>query len=116
MNVRCRIPKDRRSSSRVVELLNCHFTYRDSTHKAVMVNLSQKGALFSSRFQVPKGETIDIAIQTNQLQKKLTLRGIVERSNRVTTDHGIMGRFFVRFGHTPLDLLVLLARLNAKYM
>ncbi len=81
-----------------------------------MVNLSQKGALFSSRFQVPKGVTIDIAIQTNQLQKKLTLRGIVERSTRVTTDHGIMGRFFVRFSHTPLDLLTLLAGLNAKYM
>ncbi len=114
MTVHSRISKDRRSSSRVVELLDCYFRCGDSTYSAVILNLSQKGALLSSRFEVTKGKTVEITIHSEHLNRKLMLNGIVERSNRDWTECSQLKRFVVRFSHTPLDLLNLLGKLYAK--
>ena len=116
MPIQSRMSQDRRSSSRVVELLDCLFTYGDSIHNAVIVDLSQKGAKLSSRCRVPTGDTIEITIPLEDLKKKIILSGKVMRSTRVATDHGLKYRSVIRFSHTPLDLLSLLAKLNAKYM
>ena len=115
MAVRSRVSQDRRSSSRVIELLDCLFTYEDSAHKAVIVNLSQKGATLSSRIRVPTGDIIRITIPTEQLNKKIRLSGKVMRSTRISTDHGPKYRSVVEFSHTPLDLSNLVAKLYAKY-
>ncbi len=116
MTVQSRISKDRRSSSRVVEILDCHFRCGDATYSAVILNLSQKGALLSSRFEVPTGKTVEITVHSEHLNKNLILKGIVERSNGVWTEFGPLKRFVVRFSHTPLELLRLITKLNAKYM
>lgn len=107
---------DRRSSSRVVELLDCSFTYGDESHSAVIVDLSQNGAMLSSRCRVPIGDIIGINIPLEDVKKKLTVNGKVMRSTRVATDHGLRYRSVVQFGHTPLDLVILVAKLNAKYV
>jgi hypothetical protein len=116
MPIRSRALKDRRSSSRVVELLNCSFTYGDSSHNAVIVDLSQHGALLSSRFRVPAGDTIEINVPQKYPEKNIILSGKATRGTRVTTDHGIKYRTVIQFTHTPLDLLSLITRLHAKYM
>lgn len=114
MVFKSRVPQERRRCSRVVELLNCQFTHGDSTYSAVIVNLSQKGALLSSRSEVPIGSSIEITIASEDPGKKIMVGGKVMRSTGVATDHGRMFRFVIRFSYTPLDILKLLAKLNAK--
>ena len=46
MAIRNRARQDRRNLSRVIVRLDCQFTHEGVTHKAVMVDLSLKGALF----------------------------------------------------------------------
>jgi hypothetical protein len=83
---------------------------------AVVVNLSQTGAMLSSGFQVPAGDTIEITIPTEDLDKNIKLTGKATRSTRVTTDHGIKYRTVIQFTHTPLGLLNLLSKLHSRYM
>lgn len=115
MAVQSRVSQDRRSSSRIVERLDCLFTYEDSAHTAVIVNLSQKGATLSSGTQIPTGDIIRITIPTEKLNKNIKLSGKVMRSARISTDHGLKYRFVVQFSHTPPDLCNLVAKLYAKY-
>ena len=116
MSIRSRALKDRRSSSRVVELMDCRFTHEDSSHKGVIVDFSQKGAKLSSQYQIPTGDTIEITVPSEHLEKKIKLSGRATRSTRVATDHGLKYRTVIQFTHTPLDLLNLLTKINAKYM
>ena len=115
MAIQSRVSQDRRSSSRIIERLDCLFSYEDSAHKAVIVNLSQKGATLSSGTRIPTGDIIGITIPTEQLNKKIKLSGKVMRSTRISNDHGLKYRSVVQFSHTPLDLSNLVAKLYAKY-
>jgi hypothetical protein len=112
MTVRSRVPQDFRRSSRAIALLECKLTYEDSEHNAVIVDLSQKGALISSPFLPPADSVVALTIQSKHLKKELKLRGKVTRSTKVNTDHGPRGRYVVNFNHTPLDLISLLTKLH----
>ncbi|MBN2241691.1 MAG: PilZ domain-containing protein [Acidobacteria bacterium] len=99
----------------MLELLDCSFTCRDADHHAVMVNLSLKGALLSSRIEAPKGEIIDLHIPSEFTGGMIILKGMVVRSTKTLTDHGPRYKTVVHFNGTPPDLRILLAKLSAKY-
>lgn len=110
--VRSRALKDRRSDSRIIARLNCRFEIMGAAYDAVLVDVSQRGALISSRFLPPNGAAISICIKSRYLDKELSLKGTVLRGSQVTTDHGKMGRFVVHFAGAPLDLLLLISKLH----
>lgn len=85
---------------------------KEETYDAVIVDLTQKGALLSSDFLPPTGENISITIPPKLLKKELLLSGKVTRGTMVMTDQGQKGRFVVHFGQYPLDLISLLAKLH----
>lgn len=114
MQIQRKISKDRRSTSRVIALLDCRVICLDSVYDSVILDLSQKGALISCRFLPPTGSAIEIIIKKNPLNKELKLYGNVVRGFQTTTGHGPMGRFGVLFEHPPLDLFKLLDKLNAS--
>ena len=114
MVIRSRASQDLRGNSRVIALMNCRFTHQDITYDAVVVDLSQKGAMLSSDFLPPTGSNVSITIQSNPLKKELLLSGKVTRGTTVGTDQGKKGRFVVHFGQYPIDLINLLSKLHSS--
>jgi len=78
-----------------------------------MVDISLKGALISSKFLPPKQGHVTITLQTPHLKKPLILPGEVTRGDWTMSEHGKMGRFAIRFSHTPLDLIGLINKLSS---
>jgi hypothetical protein len=113
MSIKSKDAQDRRINSRVIARLDCTITYEKTSHEAVIVDLSLKSAMVSSKFRPPAGSIITIALQTPHLKNTLLLRGKVLRGAPIMSEHGPMNRYAVRFGHTPLDLIVLLNKLIA---
>ena len=108
MAIRGRATQDRRYLSRAIVLIDCQFTHEGVTHKAVMVDLSLKGAYFSADFLPPKGSIITVALNLPVTEKKLVFDGTVLRGAWAMSDHGNRSRFGIRFSYTPVDLIALL--------
>ena len=110
MVVRKRILKDLRINARIHTLLDCRFIHEDITYNAVLMDLSQKGALLSSDFLPPTGGNIALIIQSTLIKKDLLLSGKVSPGERGKTEQGRKGRFVVQFDQTPLDLINLITK------
>jgi hypothetical protein len=108
MDIRNHTTQDRRNLSRVILLLDCQFTHEGVTHKAVMVDLSLKGAYFSADFLPPKGSIITVTLSSPVTKKTLVFDGTVLRGTWASSDHGKRGRFGIRFSYAPVDLIALL--------
>jgi hypothetical protein len=108
MDIRNHATQDRRNLSRVIVLVDCQFTHEGVTHKAIMVDLSLKGAYFSADFLPPKGSIITVTLNSPVTQKKLVFDGTVLRGTWAMSDHGKLGRFGIRFSYAPVDLIALL--------
>jgi hypothetical protein len=112
--IRGRIAQDRRMISRVNSHLTCQFYLDGVSRKAVVVDISLKGALLSSGFPPSKGACITIILQTPHLEQTLSLEGKVIREGWGLPDHGKMCQFGVLFNHAPLDLFKLIHKMTAK--
>ena len=113
MAIQSRATQDLRNISRVVVRLDCQFTHEGVTHKAVIVDLSLKGAFFSAAFLPPKDSTITVTLNSPVTQKALVFDGTVIRGTWVMSDHGKRGRFGIRFTYAPFDLIALITRTNS---
>jgi hypothetical protein len=113
MAIKSKNAQDRRINSRVIARLDCTITYEKNSYEAVIVDLSLKSAMLSSKFGPPTGSEITITLQTPHLKNSVLLRGKVLRGAPVMSEHGPMNRYAVRFGRTPPDLIVLLNKLIA---
>jgi hypothetical protein len=103
--------QNRRTNSRIIVHLDCRITHGGASYDAVIVDLSQKGALMASKFLPPTGSEISIILQTQLLKNTLILNGTVLREIQIRSEEGLLCRFAVQFGHTPLDLIILLNKL-----
>jgi len=84
-----------------------------ASHKAVIVNLSLKGAYLSAKILPPSGSIITIVIPPPAVNKDLVFSGTVTRGTWVTSEQGRLGRFGIRFGITPPELMLLISKLYA---
>jgi hypothetical protein len=112
MTIKSRVSQDRRNTSRVMARLDCHFTYESASQKAVIVNLSLKGAFISAKVLPPTGETITVTLSPPAVKKEIIFSGTVTRGTWANSEQGKISRFGIRFGTLPLDLIVLINSLN----
>jgi hypothetical protein len=112
MTIRSRVSQDRRDTSRVMARLDCQFTFAEASYKAVIVDLSLKGAYLSAKVLPPDNSTIFIALNHPATKKEITFSGTVMRGISVMSEQGKMGRFGIRFGTIPLDLIELINSLS----
>ncbi|HTY64967.1 MAG TPA: PilZ domain-containing protein [Acidobacteriota bacterium] len=108
MTVRSRATQDRRNISRMIVRMDCHFTHEGVTYKAVMVDLSLKGAFFSATFLPPKNSLITVNLVSPAIKKPLVFDGTVIRGTWAMSDHGKCSRFGISFRYAPADLIALL--------
>jgi hypothetical protein len=108
MAIRSRATQDRRNISRMIIRLDCQFTHEGVTHKAVMVDLSLKGAFFSATFLPPKDSLITVTLNSPVAKKPLVLDGTVIRGTWAMSDHGRRSRFGINFRYAPADLIALI--------
>jgi hypothetical protein len=113
MAIRSRATQDLRNTSRVIVRLDCQFSHEGVTHKAVIVDLSLKGAFLSAAFLPPNGSIITVTLNSPVTQKKLVFDGTVLRGTRVMSDHGKRGRFGIRFSYAPVNLIPLISKANS---
>jgi hypothetical protein len=92
--------------------LDCHFTYGGVSQKAVIVNLSLKGAFLSAKALPPNGTTISVVMTPPVVKKEIMFSGTVTRGTWASSEQGKIGRFGIRFGALPLDLFALINSLN----
>jgi hypothetical protein len=113
MAIKSRVSQDRRNTSRVMARLDCLLTVGGVDHKAVIVDLSMKGAFLSCNILPPGGSTITVTIRPPAVKKQLVFTGTVIRGTWVTSDHGRLGRFGIRFDAHSTDILLLISKLNS---
>jgi len=113
MTIRSRVEQDRRKTSRVMARLTCHFTLDGVSHEAVIIDMSLKGAYLSSKILPPNNTTITVFVNPPAVKKETKFTGTVIRGAWAMSEHGKLGRFGVRFGATPLDLIGLISTLNS---
>ena len=111
MVIRSRATQDRRGISRVIARLDCEFISEGVCYKAVVVDLSLRGALLSSKYLPPKGIHVTVTMQPPHVKKTLTLEGKVIRGGWGMSEHGELGRFGIQFSHSSLDLIELISKL-----
>jgi hypothetical protein len=111
--IHSRATQDRRKISRVIARLDCQFTYEGITHKAVMVDLSLKGAFFSAAFLPPKDSHITVTLNSPATRKPLVFDGTITRGTWAMSDHGKLARFGIHFRYAPADLIALIGKLNS---
>jgi hypothetical protein len=112
MAVRRGVLQDYRKNSRVIALLDCKLTCKDLTYDAVIVDISQLGAMIMSQYLPPTGSEVTLTVYSKHLKNALKLDGTVLRGTRVNTELGNKGRFSVRFHQSPLSLFDLLGKLS----
>jgi len=105
--------QERRTVSRFIVLLDCRFTYSGTNYSAVIVDVSLRGALLSSKFSPPLGSDIIVTLQPHILERELKLSGRVVRGNWGESTLGKFERFGIRFENTPLDLVRLITKLSS---
>ena len=108
MTVRSRATQDRRNISRMIVRMDCQFTHEGVVHKAVLVDLSLKGAFFSATFLPPKDSLITVKLVSPVTKKPLVFDGSVIRGTWAMSDHGKRSRFGISFRYAPTELIPLM--------
>jgi hypothetical protein len=114
MGIRSRATQDRRKISRMIVRLDCEFTHEGVTHKAVMVDLSLKGAFFSATFMPPQNSTVTVTLNSPVTRKPLVFDGKVIRGTWAMSDHGKRGRFGINFTYAPAGLIALMSAVKPQ--
>ena len=131
--VQNRVLQDRRRLSRISVQMECRFKSEDKEYGALMLDLSQGGALLSSTLLPGQRDIIDderhskkseefpdqesrvsITLDAAGLKGPMTLSGTIKRSAIGMSEYGKVAQFGVEFEHTPLELLRLISRLSAR--
>jgi len=131
--VQNRVLQDRRRLSRISVQMECRFKSEDNEYGALMLDLSQGGALLSSTLLPPQGSfdvqerppdnddsipseesRISITLEAGNLKAPMTLSGTIRRSSIGMSEYGKVAQFGVEFENTPLELLRLISRLSAR--
>jgi len=113
MPVQSRVSQDRRNTSRLIAQLDCSLKHKKTDYSAVIVDLSSKGALISSPCIPAVNDEVGITLKSVHLKRELNLTGQVLRGTDAMTEHGIKGRFVVRFHESPLDLIMLIGKIHS---
>ena len=111
MTVAGYVTQDRRMTSRIPTRLDCQFSCGETSHPAVILDLSLRGAFLSSRDLPPNHSRITITVKTPHLTKPLILAGEVVRGGMVISDHGRLNRFGVKFSDPPVNLVELIRKM-----
>jgi hypothetical protein len=106
-----RAVQDRRIS-RISTQFTCHFTYEGVSREAVVLNISLTGALLSSKFMPPIGADVGLTLKPTASKETLKAEGKVIRGGWGISDHGVVGKFGVRFSRTPPQLLTVVTKLK----
>ena len=131
--VQNRVLQDRRRLSRISVQMECRFKSDDKEYGALMLDLSQGGALLSSTLLPTQQDNIEdeyfskkdeefpeeesrvcITLDAAGLKGPMTLSGTIKRSAIGMSEYGKVAQFGVEFEHTPLELLRLISRLSAR--
>lgn len=112
MAIHSRATQDRRNISRVIVRMDCQFTHEGVNHKAVMVDLSLKGAFFSATFLPPNNSVVTVTLNPPAAPKPLVFEGTVIRGTWAMSDHGKRGRFGIKFAYAPPSFIALLRAVN----
>jgi len=131
--VQNRVLQDRRRLSRISVQMECRFTSDEKEYGALMLDLSQGGALISSTLLPAQQDIIEddrsskkdedfpdqesrvsITLDAIGLKGPMTLCGTIKRSAIGMSEYGKVAQFGVEFEHTPLELLRLISRLSAR--
>jgi hypothetical protein len=113
MTINSRAMQDRRKASRVIARLDCSFTLEGNRHEAVIVDLSMKGALLSSKFLPTAGSTITIELSPPAVKKMLCIDCTVLRGTWVMADQGKRSRFSIRLEGVGPELLLLVSKFSS---
>ena len=129
-----RVIQDRRRLSRISMQMECRFKSDDHEYGALMLDLSQGGALLSSALLPPQesfSDTKDVTASSNEpvpiqesrisltleaegLRKPMTLEGTIKRSAVGMSEYGKVAQFGVEFENTPLELLRLISVMSRR--
>ena len=114
-----RVLQDSRKQSRVFVQIECRFESDEKEYDALMLDLSQGGALLASTFlpdekNIPSQENkITITIEgIDVLKAPLALSGTIRRSNVGMSEFGKMAQFGIEFENSPLELLRLIGAMS----
>jgi hypothetical protein len=117
--IKSRVVQDSRKQSRIFAQIECRFESDEKEYDALMLDVSQGGALISSTFlphekNLPVEENdISVTIEYGgALKAPLTLKAKIRRSNIGMSEFGKVAQFGVEFDNTPLELLRLIAALQ----
>ena len=114
MPIKSRVSKDQRGRSRTVTRLDCRIEFKNAVYDATIIDLSPKGALISSQGKPAIHDEVKINLMTKHLPGELKLTGKVLRISDVMTEYGRRSRLAVLFYECPLDLIVLIGKLNKE--
>ena len=133
-----RVLQDRRRLSRISVQMECRFKSDDKEYGALMLDLSQGGALLSSTLLPPEEDfeeenlsvqrkppakeekfpseesRISITLESGGLKSPMTLSGTIRRSSVGMSEYGRVAQFGVEFENTPLQLLRLISVLSSR--
>jgi len=118
--VQNRVLQDQRRQSRISVQMECRFKSNEKEYGALMLDLSQGGALISSTFLPEHGNfpvqdnKISITLESNNLKAPLTLSGTIKRSSIGMSEYGKVAQFGIEFENTPLELLRLISALSSR--
>ena len=118
--VQNRVVQDLRRQSRISVQMECRFKSDEKEYGALVLDLSQGGALLSSTFLsdqegFPVQENkISITLDVESLKSPLTLSGTIRRCSIGMSEYGKVVQFGVEFENTPLELLRLISALSSR--
>jgi hypothetical protein len=108
--IKSRMTQDRRRISRIPVRIPCHFTQAGVRHEASVISISLTGAFLSAKHLPQTGGTITLSLTLPNSKNVLEIQCSVVRGGWGISDHGKLGRFGVRFSHTPPDLVVFVSK------
>ena len=113
-----RVLKDNRTQSRVFINMECRFEVDGREYNALMLDLSQGGALLSTTLNlsddIPVAQS-KVSLTLNEgdiLKAPMVLKGTIIRSGIGISDFGKVAKLGIEFEETPLALLRLISVLS----
>ena len=109
--------------------MECRFKSAENEFGALLLDLSQGGALLSSTLLPPHEDPaahkedgslpsqegkISLTLEDAGLKAPMILSGTIKRSSIGMSEYGKVAQFGIEFDHTPLELLRLISRLSSR--
>jgi hypothetical protein len=113
IKMKSRVTQDRRHISRIGTRFECHFTHEGARHNAVVIDLSLNGAFLSAKVLPQIGDLVTLSLKLPTSKNTMEVQGKVIRGTWGNSDHGKLGRFGIRFSHTPLDIVKFISQPKA---